>query len=99
MRLLFADGLLTRGDGGPEVVVEDAQLRDLLAHPVSLGIKDGGAFAGVRGLAEVAAIIGAHPDVELLAQDAVLGATIVIGGRRGPISAPRARLLLSGSCD
>ncbi len=90
---------LSRADGLPEVVIDDAQLGHLGCDPFVMGIRSGHALAGARVFHVPEPVPDQAADVELVVEDA--GATVDMPADRGvtPAATERAGNALVVQCD
>ncbi|REF68255.1 hypothetical protein BDD41_3287 [Paracoccus versutus] len=82
-------GLLPRLHGVPEIVVEDAQFRHLLDHPVLFRVGTRLALAGIGILDEALPVPDDPADIHLVVEDAVAALRVAVDRAEAPISARR----------
>src|SRR4051794_39217235 len=83
------DMALARLHGVPELLLDDAQGRDILDDPLRLRVHPRLALARRRILDEALAVPHETSDIELVVEDAVAALPVAVDGRRVPGAALR----------
>jgi len=74
----------------PELVINDAKMRDLSYHPLVLRVGAGHSLRRFRVLDETLSVVGYPPDVKVVVEYSVTALSVAIDRRSVPLTSARA---------